>query len=68
MPSERLRNQLTLMSSALHKAINKIKPEAIKVCYNRGVKHYIYSKQLPSVCCQSSLHLVTSLPAPPRIK
>ncbi|XP_073238688.1 eukaryotic translation initiation factor 3 subunit A-like isoform X4 [Porites lutea] len=30
MPSERLRNQLTLMSSALHKAINKIKPEAIK--------------------------------------
>ncbi|XP_078358114.1 eukaryotic translation initiation factor 3 subunit A-like isoform X2 [Oculina patagonica] len=30
MPSERLRNQLTLMSMALHKAINKIQPEAIK--------------------------------------
>lgn len=31
MPSERLRNQLTLMSTALHKAITKIQPEAIKV-------------------------------------
>ncbi|KAJ7328582.1 Eukaryotic translation initiation factor 3 subunit A [Desmophyllum pertusum] len=30
MPSERLRNQLTLMSTALHNAINKIRPEAIK--------------------------------------
>lgn len=32
MPSERLRNQLTLMSTALHKAITKIQPEVIKVC------------------------------------
>ena len=31
MPSERLRNQLTLMSTALHKAITKITPETIKV-------------------------------------
>ena len=33
MPSERLRNQLTLMSTALHKSINKIQPEIIKVKY-----------------------------------
>lgn len=30
MPSERLRNQLTLMSSALHQAISKIHPDTIK--------------------------------------
>lgn len=33
MPSERLRNQLTLMSTALHKSINKIQPEIIKVIF-----------------------------------